>query len=231
MIVQDIIVAWPRNCDYPLWRQFIRDNRVRFNEVIVAFTETNYGQDYRQFIRQAMFEDHVQFLDPRPLSSGEDWRNVAVNGALLHSYNAPWIWFTEQDFMVDPGEEYWKIIEAADELGYKAMAWYEGPRMHPASIHIRRDLLNRTSKNYGIIPDKGDHFARLQIELEALQSPVYKIEKHAKHLNGLSHNMTLISRGEAPNYEVEEVKKWLCDSLTVEVPLDDRFVRLAKSAL
>lgn len=231
MVIQDVIVSWPRNCDYPLWRQFIRDNRERFNEVIVAFTETNFGEDYRQFIRQAMFEDHVQFVEPRSLTGSEDWRNVAVNAALLHSYNAPWIWFTEQDFLVDPGEEYWKMIEAASDLDYNVMAWYEGERFHPASIHIRRDLLNRTGKDFSIMPDRGDHFIRIHKELEAMQSPIYRIDKHAQHLNGLSHNMTLISRGEAPNYKPEQIKKWLCDSLTVEVPLDDRFVRLAKSAI
>jgi len=231
MVIQDVVVSWPRNCEYPLWRQFIRDNRERFNEVIVAFTETNQGEDYREFIRKAMFEDHVQFIEPQLPTSGQDWRNIAVNRALLHSYNAPWIWFTEQDFVVDPGEDYWAMLEAAADLDYKVMAWYEGERFHPASIHMRREVLNQTQKDFSIIPDKGDHFIKIYKDLQTAQIPIYRIDKHARHLNGLSHNMSLIARGEAPNYKPEEIRKWLCDSLIVEVPLDDRFVRLAKSAI
>src|SRR5690348_16350414 len=109
MIKPDIILAWPRNCDYPLWRQFIRENRPLFNEIIIVFTDTFDQHDYSEFVRRAMFQDHVLFLDNPAIQSGEDWRNVAIHHALLHSYNAQWVWFTEQDFFCKKG--FWDMVE------------------------------------------------------------------------------------------------------------------------
>lgn len=218
MIIPDVIVSWPRNCDYPLWRQFIHENRSRFNEVIIAFTETNYGPDHREFVRKAMFKDYVHFVEPRPLRPGEDWRNAAINDALLHSYNAEWIWFTEQDFIVH--YDFWEEIERAYHNN-SVLGVYQGDRLHPCSIFIRRKTLNETSKDFGIIPGIGDHFAKLQNELGALGSPIYSIKKGYQHLNGLSHNMTLLERGEAPNYKPEEFEKWLTQCFRCGALLDE----------
>lgn len=227
MIKPDIIVSWPRNCDYPLWREYIRNNRRFFNEIIIAFTETHQGYDYRKFIRDAMFLDHVNFIDPRPLAAGEDWRNVAINSALLHSYNAEWVWFTEQDFIVLNNEIFWGILEIGEQT-CDIIATYQGDRMHPCNIMVKRTLLNKTSRNFSIIPNKSDHFSIFQKEIEALQCPIYKHDMGYYHFNGLSHNMTLLERGEAPNYQIDKFKEWLQASLSVSVPLHEHFVTMAK---
>lgn len=226
IMVTDLLLSWPRNCDYPKWRQFLRDNRARFNEVLIAFTETNQGHDYRDFIKQAMFSDYVQFGDAPQPKPGEDWRNLAINAMLLHSYNAPWVWFTEQDFY--PGEGFWDNVQRLEDEGCGVIAVYQADRMHPCCIFMNRDTLNRTRKDFGIIPDKADHFSKIQQDIDALGIKVGKINTATYyHHNGLSHNMTLLARGERPNYEVGKFTEWLGECMKVSVPVDERFVELA----
>lgn len=226
-MVTDVLVAWPRNCDYPLWRQFIRDNRTRFNEVIIAFTETHHGENYRDFVRQAMFPDYVHFLEaPFPDARiGEDWRNLAVNAMLLHSYNAPWIWFTEQDFY--PKDGFWDEVQRLEEAGCQVIAVYQSDRMHPCCMFVTREALNKTRREFGIIKDKADHFCKIQKDLEQSGVKIGRIDQSLyTHYNGLSHNLTLLGRGEAPNYQSDACFEWLTASLSVSVPLDPRFIAL-----
>lgn len=223
-MVTDVIVSWPRNCDYPLWRQFIRDNRTRFNEVIIAFTETHRGNDYRDFVRQAMFPDYVQFLQaPEPNAKiEEDWRNLAINAMLLHSYNAPWIWFTEQDFY--PLDGFWDEVQRLENEGCEVIAVYQEDRMHPCCIFVTREALNKTRKEFGIIKDKADHFCKIQKDLETSGVKIGKIASHTyNHLNGLSSNMCLTGLGDAPNYNPHAYFTWINQCLQVTVPMDSRF--------
>mgnify|MGYP003557214952 CR=1 FL=1 len=208
----------------------IRDNRPRFNEVIVAFHETNQGEDYREFVKQAMFSDYIHFVQP-PVPVGiEDWRNVSVNASLLHSYNAPWVMFTEQDFY--PSYGFWENVEELENGGCEVIAAYQGPRMHPCCIFVKREVLNKTSKNFGIVPDKLDHFGLFQKEILELGVKVGKVDDNKyHHLNGLSHNWSLASQGQQPNYEVAEFITWLIKCLELGVPIDQRFVGVAMRIL
>lgn len=223
-MIPDVLTVWPKNCDYPLWRQMIRDNRSYFNEIIIVFMETNQGEDYRQFVRDAMFQDHVLCIDSPTIQAGQDWRNVAVNAGLQHSLHSEWIWFTEQDFF--PHEKFFEsvesFVEAADYIGVA-----EGERLHPCSLFIKRAVLNNTHKNFGIVPDKLDHFGLITKDLidnnqiGAIVSPdLYT------HMNGLSHNISLLARGEAPNWKPLEFKKYLEECKNVTVPQDPRFSAL-----
>lgn len=232
----DVIVAWPRNCDYPLWRYFIRTNRPRFNEVIVVFTETYQGDDYRDFVREAMRDDYVHFVDGPLPGPNEDWRNLAVNAGLNHSYNANWIWFTEQDFVVY-GDTFWNEIYHKADVGFELIAIAQEGRIHPASIFITRSALNKTRKDFGIVDGKGDHFYRFQKDVEKhVSRRCLLVDEKAyeyKHYNGLSHNWTLINRGEKPNYKPEEFYHWLkiCLELPADFPMDVRFIKVANKAI
>lgn len=223
MVIPDVIISWPKSCDYPLYRKFLIDNRIQFNEVLIVITETHQEPDYTKVIRASLEPYHIQFITPPATPPGEDWRHIAVTQALIHSYNAEWVWFTEQDYMpsgCDPC--YFKEWHEAESKGYEIMAHYEADRLHPASIVIKRSLLNKTRKQFGIIPNKADHFYKLQEDIEALQSPVWKLG-NARHLNGLSHNMSLIERGEAPNYQVEILNDYLIKSLKCDIEKDPRW--------
>lgn len=231
MFKPDVIVAWPRNCDYPLWREFIRTNRDRFNLVIIVFTETHYGEDYRQFIRDAMLRDYVLFIDNPQVGKDEDWRDLAMHQALIQSYNAQWLWFTEQDFI--PLEGFWEDIERDYNYGDEVIAAYDDKRMHPCSIFIKRETLQtKTRKNFGIVKDVSDHFSLIQRDLEQNNAVIYKIPRELyEHLNGLSHNLTLIYNGSEPVWQPQRFTKYLLDSIKVAVPLDPRYIKLVEEYL
>lgn len=232
----DVIVAWPRNCDYPLWRFFIRMNRSRFNEVIIIFTETYQGEDYRNFVRLAMHNDYIHFVDSPLPGPGEDWRHVAVSQGLIHSYNSQWIWFTEEDFYIYE-DKFWNDIYSKAEQNFELMAIAQSGRIHPACMFMTRDLLNKTRKQFGIVPNKSDHFSLIQEDLEKIKprQVLYSDEDSYgyKHYNGLSHNWTLVNNGELPNYKPDDFYTWLklCLELPADFPMDVRFINVANKAI
>lgn len=229
-MIFDTIVAWPKNCDYPLWRDFVRKERKRMNEVIVSFTETNTGEDYRDFVRQAMFPDYVHFVEATQPGDGEDWRNLAIHDALLHSYNAPWLWFTEQDFYPQCG--FWQKVEELEAQGNDVIAVYQQKRMHPCCIFIKREALEKTRKNFGIVPDISDHFSIIQKDLENAGVKIAKIPEDTYfHYNGLSHNWRLLSEGLLPNYEMDKFMEYLDKCLKVKVELSEVWAEKAVAGL
>ena len=187
----DVIVCWPRSCDYPLWRQFIRDNRERFAKVIVVFTEHD-GLDYREFVRSAM--DDVTFLDS-PHEPNKDWRDVAVNAALDVS-DAEWVWFTEQDFFITQPDEFWEDVEESERHAV-AIGWREpiSHRWHPSSLFAKRSAIDETDRYFG--PEPVDHFYNFGRQMEAV-GPFLPItwRKPYEHLQGISQNHWLIDTGQ-----------------------------------
>lgn len=226
MIIMDVIVSWPRNNDYPLWRDFIRKNRTKFNNIIIVFTETHQGDDYRRFVRDAMFKDFVLCVNS-PLPTGdEDWRNIAVNFGLLQSLHAPWIWFTEQDFF--PQEEFFNEMHDLGEMEMDAIVTYDQDRMHPCNILIKRETLNKTKKDFGIQAGVLDHFGKLQKDIESLGIKIGQENEHTyHHYNGLSHNWTLLSSGQEPNYKPQEFQDYLQKCLQVNIPIEEKWLKIA----
>ncbi len=232
-IIPDIIVSWPRNCDYPLWRQYIRDHRAQFNEIIIVFTETNQGEDYRQFVTDAMLPDHVLTVWEYQRDGRMDWRDQAIKAGLVHSYNAPWILFTEQDFLPNDHDTFWRHIEVEMiETGAKVICAKDQERLHPCFMLFDRRALNQLSLDFGIVPDKLDHFGLIQKQLDVMnESQVWYTtlpNDLYSHMNGLSHNMTLVSQGGYPNYKPTEFTQYLQSCTQVSVPLDYRFLQVVR---
>lgn len=229
-MITDLIVTWPRNCDYPLWREFIRNNRPHFNEIIIGMHNSNTGVDFTEFIKSAMHPDYVlvhQAPEPKP---GEDWRNLAVNASLMYSYNAPWIWFTEQDFY--PDSLFWDEVAKHEAEGCGVIAYYQSDRMHPCCIFVKREVLNQTRKNFGIIPNVSDHFSMFQADIEALGVKVGHIDpSRCMHFNGLSQNWYLATIGKEPNYHLDEFLLYLSSCLEVEVPHSPDFDQIARAVI
>jgi len=229
MIKPDVILTWPKNCDYPIWRQFIHEERHRFNEIILVFMETNQGYDYREFVRGATFKDHILCVDSPMIPPDADWRNIAVNFGLQQSLHSEWLWFTEQDFF--PMSGFFDLLYLYMEGDALAVGVHDGPRLHPCSLFIKRQVLNSTSKNFGIVPGKIDHFGLIQLDIEKIERDTgRKIaimpQERYKHMAGLSHNYSLMERGEAPNYKPDEFKNYLRNCFKVKVPLSKRFIEV-----
>lgn len=223
MVVPDIIISWPDNADYPLWRKFLVENRKSFNEVIIVFTRSNRKENYIDFVKTMLTPHHCQFVVPPVTGANQDWRDVAVKQALIHSYNAEWIWFTEQDFIIPDWTRFGSMVDTAEAMGNDVVALYDGPRMHPACIFIKRKILARTSRQFGIIPDRADHFYILQRDLETLGANIYPIHSNTNrrtddqalcfHMAGATHNMNLVSDGKSPCFERARFNKWISEAL------------------
>jgi hypothetical protein len=223
----DIIVSWPKNCDYPLWRKFISKERDRFNEVIIIITETGDDLDFTGFVADQL--DWCRVYVSRKLYPNEDWRNVAVNKGLELSKN-DWVWFTEQDFL--PEEGFWdEVRKQKDKCG--VISYYQQDRMHPCCIFAKRKIIEKTRKDFGIVPDVLDHFGLFQEDIDTLYY-ADKIElgyiTKCKHMEGLSHNFNLISRGIMPTFKPKEFREYLLECLGSGV-LDKRFVDIVRRYL
>lgn len=221
----DLITVWPTNCDYPLWRQQIRNTREHFADVIIVFMNPNQGSDLRDFIKWAMEEDQIKFLDSPKVHGGQDWRNVATRFALEHSHN-DWIWFTEQDFFTT--KQFWLEVNKYVKEQHKAIAIKEGDRVHPASILIKREIVDLTRKNFSVVPEH-DHFYAFVMDVIEKYGDFKIVKGGYTHMNGLSHNMTLLQRGEPITYKPEELKEYLEKCIKLDVPISVYFRELSDS--
>lgn len=225
----DVIISWPDNMDYPLWREFILAHTHYFNKIFIVFTETNTGISYKDFVREALQHPQIEFMDSKT-TDGEDWRSVAVNMALDKS-RANWVWFTEQDLFIT-SQTFWSTIRVCltryDVIGYKDGA----TRMHPSNLWVKREYINKTGKDFGIVPNKLDHFARFYTQLRVSGATIKALpydpaNSHFYHMNGLSSNLSLVQRGELPNYRPDEFNQYIAMTLQVE-KLDPRYKKMCE---
>lgn len=228
----DIIVSWPDNCDYPLWRRFISENQNRFQKIIIVFTKTNQLPSYEDFVKDRL-KGFCDLVDSPKIMPGEDWRNVAVNYGLKRSENR-WVWFTEQDFL--PKDGFWNCIETQEKSGCDVISYYDTYRMHPCCIFAKKNIINQTSMNFGIVSGIKDHFGVFQDEIDDLfykESLVLGLidEIYCDHMNGLSSNWTLVTNGGQPNYKPERFKKYIQDCLNSGMKLEPRFETICKNFL
>ena len=224
----DLIICWPVSVDYPLWREFIKVHRQFFNKVIVVFTKTNQGFNYESFVQDSMKDEDITFLSSRELKANEDWRNVAVNEALeLSSSN--WIWFTEQDLFVIH-TAFWPMI-ARFMLEFDAIGYQDGAtRLHPSNLWVKREWIEKTGKDFGIVPNVKDHFARFFTSLRLSGAKIKKLDDPSPyfyHMNGLSHNWSLLERNEEITYKPDEFKGYL-ELCLKQDNLDPRFKEIAE---
>lgn len=212
----DLIVSWPTHLDFPLFRERIHKDRNQLHRVTISFTNMQTAfPNYRPFIEKQLKDDKVIFVDPEPIISGKDWRHVAVTKALKEAAG-DWVWFTEPDFT--PLGDFWKEVQGLAERN-EAFGYYQGDRMHPCCIFVKRELLDKTSQDFAAYPNKNyDHFGKLQHDLELRTNPGLIHQYLGEHMNGLSQNIYLLMVGQEPNYEPERFKEYCRECLKHEMP-------------
>lgn len=212
----DLIVAWPIGFDYPLFRQFIREDRKRFHRVIIVWTDNHNGLDLQKNIEQVMAKDDIAFLQAPSRDGDEDWRDVAMKKALSYS-QSQWVFFTEQDFFIKEG--FWEFVEKARDTS-DIIYVDDNFRMHPCCIFIKRAVLERTSLDFSANPQDWDHFGKIQIDIFNFQDPITGSRIPPElyhHMNGLTHNLFLTQRKQKVNYKPEEFKAYLKDCKEAKV--------------
>lgn len=204
----DVLLTWPTNCDYPLWRRWLASERARFAQVLVAFSPHPGRYDYRDFVRGALADQFVTFLDT-PWRGGEDWRDVAVN-AMLDLSDTEWVWFTEQDLRI-VDYRFWRAVQVGADSGAALLGIQRDTRWHPCCLFSRRDAVEQTSRYFGSEPV--DHFYKFGRELEQWGS--FDLERWApegslRHMAGLSRNHQLLDEERYPEvYKPDELAPYL----------------------
>lgn len=213
----DLIVCWPRTCDYPSFRRWLAANRGQFDQAIIVFTDLAGPTDYSAFVREAL---PATYLDSPVVRDGRDWRDVAVNAALDAS-GARRVFFTEQDVTLGWWPPDWLPL-----VGWDAD---DGRPFHPSALWVDRRLIDRTSRYFG--PDPVDHFCQFGRDLVAIQRPFYLIREQVTHMQAITESQMLVGLGERPRFHPERFAEWLREQLTAGVPLHPEWEARARDFL
>lgn len=191
----DVIVQYCIFNDYPIFRRLIERYRDKFGSVILYPSRHHGAIDLEGFGRQVFPETWVK---PVPIDYGvEDWRQAETTPCLQHS-TAEWLLFAEQDFFVDDWDLFWSKIEAAmpqsDAIGLMNPTNF--PYLHPCFLLIRRDVFEKTNKDFSAHPEINgcDHYAMITRDLERLGARITTIQslgytewENCFHLGGLTY--------------------------------------------
>lgn len=249
MVKPDLILTNPYGIEHPFWRAQMYQYQNLFNKIIVAFYQDNRKYDYREFIKSAL-PSHVIFLDAGVINKG-DWRNVCVNMALPFAYS-PWTLFLEQDFVPNDGfyeelfgrvENDWDVAAFADTVRTTSLQggtgrWQHGVRIHPAFTLVRRELIEKTKKDFGAHPEPEvdrDHFGVFADDLYALKPRFFDLDEQMpgkwKHYASYYYNYMCVQAGTPPPYKPQEFREIVNLNLKAPVVQDPTFVEWSKKCL
>ena len=124
--------------------------------------------------------------------------------------------------------------------GYQGQADHQVPYLtghyiHPAFLFIKRELLEKTSKDFSARPDKGaDHFGLITQELERMKVPIWYTqengftEEDAFHQGGI--NMNYLEFGKEGFVPHRSVLFYIYNhwSMKAEVDQDPKFMELCQ---
>jgi len=150
-----------------------------------------------------------------------------VNAGLDVS-DAEWVWFTEPDFFILK-PDFWETVDLSDWAD--VIGWRDSlPRWHPSCLFVRREVIERTSRNFGPFPN--DHFVQFSDEVDGLAVGRAILDpRDFEHLQGLSYNHELVDRGQPVTFNPERFHRYLADCLASGVPLDPRWAERARKEL
>lgn len=214
----DLLVVHPDNCDYPLFRKFLIENRDLFKDVFIAFTRSNKA-DERAFVRNSLQALNIHFLEPET-PNGRDWRDYATNEMLKLS-KSKYVLFMEQDFFITR-----ESLERIMNKRVDCVGFYENEtRLHPAFLLIDRLSLNLTGRNFAANPPDYDHFGMIQKKLEQNDVRIATLEQlnvYYEHMAGLSHNLTLLQDGKKVTYKPQQLSEYFekCEKCGVKLPMN-----------
>lgn len=181
MIFPDILVTWPLHLDFPLFRFKMLRYQEYFRSLTIVLSNHHQEKDYSNFIRVAL--PTAKFVEYK--GSDPDWRNGTVNAGLDVMPKDGHVLFLEQDF-------FWTdtFLEKVLNDHHDVIYFTEGTRVHPAFSLIKREIVDKTHRDFSAYPDLfGDHFGRFFSEL-VLGKNITELgsikDVDFWHMNGLS---------------------------------------------
>lgn len=191
----DVILQYCQYDDYPIFRRNLSKYRHRFNKVILYMSKHHGFRDFGDFSKDQIKETWVE---PVPIDYGkEDWRMAEVTPCLKH-VESEWVYFMEQDFFVEDWDKFYTDVEKLS-TECDMFGWAQNdtrPYIHPCSLFIKRELLDRTSKDFSAHPEvlDSDHFAQITQDAIKLGAKIIKFQdigynnwENAFHMQGLTY--------------------------------------------
>lgn len=234
MIKPDVIAINAVHVDFPMFRYQIRQYRHLYNDVIIGFSNHHRSMYLKGFIKEAMKNDHCTFVNDIKNLEGKDWRDVAVNNCLEKSTSSH-VLFLEQDFIIHNPEVLKFALSDLDKtVGFREEKL---DRLHPAFLLVSREKLEKTSKDFSAKPPDWDHFGKLWIDLESqgekpvlLEDTQFQSPQDWEHMAGMTHNYSLLTEGQPPNYRVERFREYNKELLNLDIEQSPEFLRYIRIA-
>ena len=154
-----VCLVWPKHCDYPVFRYNMKRFKDYFQDIFIGFTYHYQEEDYSNFIRADL---DAKFIDIKH-GQDQDWRDEGINQLLDLMPPTEHVLFIEQDFLIKDGTFFDKLFKEDHDFIY----YMEGSRIHPAFALVKRDLIERTSRDFSAVHPK-DHFGKFFDELGLL---------------------------------------------------------------
>lgn len=193
----DVITQWCVFNDYPLFRLNIENHRSRFNKVILYPSRHHGVVDLESFAREVFPETWVNGHTIDWTTPDIDWRQAETEPCLELS-DAEWVLFMEQDFFVDDWDVFFEMVDCRTKFSDMIGWWNETefPYVHPCFLLIKRELLERTKKDFRAHPEIPgcDHFAMITNDVQELGGKISKLQEmgytnweNAFHVGGLTY--------------------------------------------
>lgn len=183
MILPAALITQPIHLDFPIFRYNMARFQKYFSSIWIALSNHYVAdQDLGNFVRAQL--PFANFLEVK--RTRDDWRNDAVNTMLDHTENEKYILFLEQDFLIKDDSFFERVFKDDIDFAY----YKEDQRVHPAFVLIKRELVDKTSKNFSAWPP-GDHFYKFFQELPPgidIEHLGVKNREDYYHMAGLSQN-------------------------------------------
>lgn len=193
----DIISQYCIYNDYPIFRRNLAKYRDKVQKIILYPSRHHGVIDLEEFARRVFPETWVTGHVIDWTTPGIDWRQVETEPCLELS-TAEWVLFMEQDFFVDDWDKFWDLIESAmptsDMIGWWNQTAFS--YLHPCFLLIKRELLDKTRKDFRAHPEilGCDHYAMITHDAQKLGAKITKIQdlgykewENAFHMGGLTY--------------------------------------------
>lgn len=205
MIKPNLLTCWPKDVYYPFFVKRINKDRRLFERVIVVMTEGDPG--FNETAKVGVSLEDSLVLSPNILELANEkrsWYDVAMNTGLL-KVDSSHVLFMEQDFFVEDGFfEKLFSIEGFNTIGFK-----DNNRLHPSCLLVKKETLDRTSKDFNAYPPEDDHFAKITKELMGFENwtTLQALDLDGwYHMAGLTHNTRMDRRDQTIPYRPDEYK-------------------------
>lgn len=243
---KSLIITWITACDYPIFRRWLKRYCGFFDEIIITWSEHFRHMKYDKFIEESLKHiPNIKFIPFKEYEYGiADWRNVSTN-RMLDTATGDWIISIEQDFFAKDWDKLLKAVTEAsktyDFLGYKGYQkqqsyqdYLSGNYVHPAFWFMKRETLEKTSKDFTADTSKGcDHFGLITQDVERLNIPIWYTQEHGFpeettfHQGGINMNYLEFGKEDFVLHRPELFYVYNYWSMKV-IPQDPEFLELCK---